>query len=99
MIPRWRCADLPDVLRSAGLAGTQGSMQQADACRAAAPGGCEHDCGSPRDPAAVAPVERRRVAGARDLQLPFADGRKQTVYLERQLVPAYALRPRKYGRS
>ena len=32
-------------------------------------------------------------------QLPFADGRKQTVYLERQLVPAYALRPRKYGRS
>jgi hypothetical protein len=32
-------------------------------------------------------------------QLPFADGRKKTVYLERQLVPAYALRPRKYGRS
>ena len=29
--------------------------------------------------------------------LPFADGRKQTAYLERQLVPAYALRPRTYG--
>jgi hypothetical protein len=29
--------------------------------------------------------------------LPFADGRKQTIDLERQLVPAYALRPRKYG--
>jgi hypothetical protein len=30
-------------------------------------------------------------------QVPFADGRHETLYLERQLVPAYALRPRKYG--
>jgi hypothetical protein len=36
--------------------------------------------------------------GLVDYPLPLADGRKQTVYLERQLVPAYALRPRKYGR-
>jgi hypothetical protein len=30
-------------------------------------------------------------------QLPFADQRHARIYLERQLVPAYALRPRKYG--
>jgi hypothetical protein len=30
-------------------------------------------------------------------QLPFADGRHKRIYLERQLLPAYALRPRKYG--
>ena len=30
-------------------------------------------------------------------QLPFADERHQCIYLERQLLPAYALRPRKYG--
>jgi hypothetical protein len=43
-----------------------------------------------------------RAAGGEWLALvtypqPFADQRKQTTYLERQLVPAYALRPRKYG--
>jgi hypothetical protein len=32
-------------------------------------------------------------------QVPFADGRHDTLYLERQLLPAYALRPRKYGGS
>jgi hypothetical protein len=31
-------------------------------------------------------------------QLPFADQRHQRIYLERQLLPAYSLRPRKYGR-
>jgi len=31
-------------------------------------------------------------------QLPFADERHKRIYLERQLLPAYALRPRKYGR-
>ena len=30
-------------------------------------------------------------------QLPFADERHKRIYLERQLLPAYALRPRKYG--
>jgi hypothetical protein len=30
-------------------------------------------------------------------QLPFADERHQRIYLERQLLPAYALWPRKYG--
>jgi hypothetical protein len=30
-------------------------------------------------------------------QLPFADGRHGRVFLERQLLPSYALRPRKYG--
>jgi hypothetical protein len=30
-------------------------------------------------------------------QLPFADERHQPIYLEQQRVPAYALRPRKYG--
>jgi hypothetical protein len=28
---------------------------------------------------------------------PFADQRHQRIYLERQLLPANALRPRKYG--
>ncbi len=30
-------------------------------------------------------------------QLPFADQRHARIYVERQLVPAYALRPREYG--
>jgi hypothetical protein len=30
-------------------------------------------------------------------QLPFADKRHQRIYLERQLLPAYALRLRKHG--
>jgi hypothetical protein len=30
--------------------------------------------------------------------LPFANGKHGRVYLERRLLPAYGLRPRKYGR-
>jgi hypothetical protein len=30
-------------------------------------------------------------------QLPFADERHKRIYLKRQLLPAYALRPRSYG--
>ena len=37
------------------------------------------------------------MAGLVTYQLPFADERHQRIYLERQLLPAYALRPRKYG--
>jgi hypothetical protein len=37
--------------------------------------------------------------GLVDYQLPFADKSRKPVYLERQLVLAYALRPRSYARS
>ncbi len=33
------------------------------------------------------------------MYLPFADEWRERVCLERQLLPAYAVRPRKYGRS
>ena len=35
--------------------------------------------------------------GLVDYEIPFANGRHRGVYLVQQLLPAYALRPRKYG--
>jgi hypothetical protein len=58
---------------------------------------CRHDGRGCWRPAPVVSASGEWLGLVR-YQLPFADQRHQRIYRERQLLPAYSLRPRKYGR-
>jgi len=58
---------------------------------------CRHDGRGCWRPAPVVSASGEWL-GLVTYELPFADQRHQRIYLERQLLPAYSLRPRKYGR-